>query len=83
VQPPVNRLLDDHLAFEHHLRGRAAWLRAAVLGANDGSISIASLIVGIAGASAEVDELGDAVGDLGEDLGQRPLRPADPRDLCE
>jgi VIT1/CCC1 family predicted Fe2+/Mn2+ transporter len=44
----MTRLLPDHLARERHLGGRAAWLRAAVLGANDGLISTASLIVGVA-----------------------------------
>ena len=39
-----------HRAAERHLGGRAAWLRAAVLGANDGLISTASLIVGVAAA---------------------------------
>jgi len=38
---------------EIHYVGRAGWLRAAVLGANDGILSTASLIVGIAAASAE------------------------------
>ena len=37
---------------EHHYVHRAGWLRAAVLGANDGLISTASLIVGVAAASA-------------------------------
>jgi VIT1/CCC1 family predicted Fe2+/Mn2+ transporter len=46
----MTRLLPDHLARERHLGGRAAWLRAAVLGANDGLISTASLIVGVAAA---------------------------------
>ena len=32
---------------ENHLIGRIGWLRAAVLGANDGIISTASLIVGV------------------------------------
>jgi VIT1/CCC1 family predicted Fe2+/Mn2+ transporter len=36
---------------ENHLIERIGWLRAAVLGANDGLISTASLIVGIAAAS--------------------------------
>lgn len=36
---------------EQHLASRAAWLRAAVLGANDGLISTASLVVGVAAAS--------------------------------
>ena len=37
---------------ENHLVGRTGWLRAAVLGANDGIISIASLIVGVAASAA-------------------------------
>lgn len=36
---------------ESHLIERIGWLRAAVLGANDGLISTASLIVGVAAAS--------------------------------
>ena len=36
---------------EAHLVGRIGWLRAAVLGANDGIISTASLILGVAAAS--------------------------------
>jgi VIT1/CCC1 family predicted Fe2+/Mn2+ transporter len=35
-----------------HFVNRASWLRAAVLGANDGIISTASLIVGVAAAGA-------------------------------
>ena len=38
---------------EKHAVQRIGWLRAAVLGANDGIISTASLIVGVAAASAE------------------------------
>ena len=37
---------------ERHLVGRVGWLRAAVLGANDGIVSTASLIVGVAAAEA-------------------------------
>jgi VIT1/CCC1 family predicted Fe2+/Mn2+ transporter len=37
---------------EQHLVGRIGWLRAAVLGANDGIVSTASLIVGVAAAAA-------------------------------
>ncbi len=37
---------------ENHFVGRIGWLRAAVLGANDGIISTASLIVGVASAAA-------------------------------
>src|SRR5580700_10575541 len=37
---------------ERHFVNRIGWLRAAVLGANDGIISTASLIVGVAAAAA-------------------------------
>ena len=37
---------------EHHFVDRIGWLRAAVLGANDGIVSTASLIVGVAAAAA-------------------------------
>lgn len=37
---------------ETHLVGRVGWLRAAVLGANDGIISTASLILGMASGAA-------------------------------
>lgn len=40
------------LALEHHYAGRGGWLRAAVLGANDGLVSTAALMVGVAGAGA-------------------------------
>lgn len=36
---------------EKHLVSRIGWLRAAILGANDGIVSTASLIVGVAAAS--------------------------------
>ena len=38
---------------ERHKTHNIGWLRAAVLGANDGIVSTASLIVGVAAASAE------------------------------
>ena len=37
-------------AEEPHMINRANWLRAAVLGANDGIVSVSSLIVGVAAA---------------------------------
>ena len=37
---------------ERHYSGRVGWLRAAVLGANDGIVSTASLMVGMAAAEA-------------------------------
>jgi VIT1/CCC1 family predicted Fe2+/Mn2+ transporter len=42
---------------ELHRTDRIGWLRAAVLGANDGIVSIASLMVGVAAARAEYAEL--------------------------
>jgi VIT1/CCC1 family predicted Fe2+/Mn2+ transporter len=42
---------------ETHLIERIGWLRAAVLGANDGLISTASLIVGVAAASPARNEV--------------------------
>ncbi len=40
---------------EYHRSDRIGWLRAAVLGANDGLISTSSLIVGVAAAQPERD----------------------------
>jgi VIT1/CCC1 family predicted Fe2+/Mn2+ transporter len=37
---------------EVHLSGRSNWLRAAVLGANDGIVSTASLVLGVASSGA-------------------------------
>ncbi len=42
---------------ERHLVARIGWLRAAVLGANDGIVSTASLIVGVAAASTGRQEI--------------------------
>ncbi len=42
---------------ERHLVTRIGWLRAAVLGANDGIVSTASLILGVAAASAATSEV--------------------------
>lgn len=44
--PTIDNYLDNH--YIH----RSNWLRAAVLGANDGIISISSLAIGVAAASA-------------------------------
>ena len=40
---------------ERHFAERIGWLRAAVLGANDGIVSIASLVVGVAAADSSPD----------------------------
>jgi VIT1/CCC1 family predicted Fe2+/Mn2+ transporter len=42
---------------EGHLSHRAGWLRAAVLGANDGIVSTASLVLGVAAAGAGRDAI--------------------------
>lgn len=42
---------------EKHGSHRSGWLRAAVLGANDGLVSTASLIVGIAASAAATNEI--------------------------
>jgi VIT1/CCC1 family predicted Fe2+/Mn2+ transporter len=46
-----------HLHPESHLVDRIGWLRAAVLGANDGIVSTASLIVGVASAAAKPSDV--------------------------
>ena len=43
--------------YEEHYVARVGWLRAAVLGANDGIISTASLIMGVAAASGRTEVL--------------------------
>jgi VIT1/CCC1 family predicted Fe2+/Mn2+ transporter len=47
--------IDNYL--DSHYIHRSNWLRAAVLGANDGIISIASLAIGIATASTTRDPI--------------------------
>ena len=42
---------------EGHLIHRIGWLRAAVLGANDGIISTASLVLGVAAAAASKSDV--------------------------
>ena len=42
---------------EEHFIARVGWLRAAVLGANDGIVSTASLIVGVAAAWGRAEVL--------------------------
>jgi VIT1/CCC1 family predicted Fe2+/Mn2+ transporter len=47
----------SRLHAERHLVQRIGWLRAAVLGANDGIVSTASLIVGVAAAAQGRNEI--------------------------
>lgn len=51
----MSRRLKSHA--ESHLVARIGWLRAAVLGANDGIVSTASLIVGVAAAAGGKPEV--------------------------
>ena len=44
---------DTRMAGENHKSHRIGWLRAAVLGANDGIVSTASLVIGIAASHAD------------------------------
>ncbi len=45
--------VDAHpIGAEHHRTHRIGWLRAAVLGANDGIVSTASLVIGVAAADS-------------------------------
>ena len=46
-----------HIHAERHNVAKIGWLRAAVLGANDGIVSTASLIVGVAAAAAHQSEI--------------------------
>ena len=44
------QMLNPHS--EQHATARSGWLRAAVLGANDGLVSTASLMVGVTASGA-------------------------------
>ena len=47
----------SRLHLERHRTERIGWLRAAVLGANDGIVSTASLVVGVAAANAASSDI--------------------------
>ena len=54
--PDAGRGLNRHLDTEPHgndIAHRLNWLRAGVLGANDGIVSVAAVVVGVAGATAD------------------------------
>ena len=46
-----------NIAPENHIASRVGWLRAAVMGANDGIVSTASLIIGVAAAAASQSDI--------------------------
>lgn len=47
----------SHLPTEHHFFQRLGWLRAMVLGANDGIVSTASLVIGVASATSDKETI--------------------------
>lgn len=56
----VTGMVHSRLSWSHrerHRSQRAGWLRAVVLGANDGTISVASLVVGVAASGAGRDQI--------------------------
>ena len=52
----MNKTTIDNYLEKHYIH-RSNWLRAAVLGANDGIISISSLAIGVAAASSSRDPI--------------------------
>lgn len=54
LEPSPNTAENRHQVYhdEHHRHGKVGWLRASVLGANDGLLSTASLLAGVAAGQA-------------------------------
>ncbi|KAL3154742.1 hypothetical protein ABBQ38_011290 [Trebouxia sp. C0009 RCD-2024] len=50
---PSPRNSEDMDKYHQHYSDRAPWLRAAVLGANDGLVSVASIMLGVSGGSRD------------------------------
>ena len=50
---PVSAPPEHHEAHDGSIAGRLNWLRAGVLGANDGIVSTAGLVIGVAAATTE------------------------------
>ena len=51
MKPRVRTMRTIRRHIEHHRTSSIGWLRAAVLGANDGIVSTGSLMLGVAAAS--------------------------------
>ncbi len=49
--------MEKKIQFEEHFINRSNWIRASVLGANDGILSVASIAVGVAAANATLEVL--------------------------
>lgn len=54
ISPGTDLPEDHHHHVESHRSHRSGWLRAAVLGANDGLVSTSALIVGVASSGASL-----------------------------
>ena len=52
-ESPTGTRPDHEEAHDHDVTGRLNWLRAGVLGANDGIVSTAGLVIGVAAATAD------------------------------
>ncbi|QKI90010.1 VIT1/CCC1 transporter family protein [Thiomicrorhabdus xiamenensis] len=52
----TEEMLDEHLSNKHYSH-RMGWLRAAVLGANDGIISVVSILVGVIAAGSSKEDI--------------------------
>ena len=50
---PATTVPSHHEAHDGSVAGRLNWLRAGVLGANDGIVSTAGLVIGVAAATTE------------------------------
>ena len=62
MQTPEKNALAGHPNEPHagNIAGRLNWLRAGVLGANDGIVSVASIVVGVAGATPSLPAIATA-----------------------
>jgi VIT1/CCC1 family predicted Fe2+/Mn2+ transporter len=60
MRRPRQRLPHAREPHEESFAARLNWLRAGVLGANDGIISIAGLVIGVAAATSNLDEIATA-----------------------
>lgn len=49
--------MEKSIQFEDHFINRSNWIRAAVLGANDGILSVASIAIGVAAAGSSRETL--------------------------
>lgn len=49
--------MEKEIQFEDHFINRSNWIRASVLGANDGILSVASIAIGVAAAGTSKDVL--------------------------